>query len=174
MRQEKLPGTFEFLKDKIYLPGYMVLRSAECDSTEGEFLFNPIEPPVAKVVNYLTPRGVHIFASQAGYIIAEQLAREGKLEERDIQMLRDTFLDERIRIYWIGTRFRKEVNLGGLVRGMLKVTKLRLGKSPILQIDYEIGERAVKGDFSSTIMSRPVPQLNQDILRFNTNERKYN
>ena len=71
-------STTEFLANEVYLPGYMALANQDYDKKGATFDFNVREPPVARgdIVHYLTPRGLHICISQAGYALTEQMVNE--------------------------------------------------------------------------------------------------
>ena len=51
--------------------------------------------------------------------------------------------------------------------GRFDVNKLRLGRIPILKLDFGFENSAVTGNLVSLIAPKPVPQLNQDLLRYN-------
>ncbi len=175
MKQEKLPSTFEFLKKQIYLPRYMTLVSATYGAKDAEFKFNLREPKVTRgIVNYFTPRGIHICISQAAYALAEHLVNRGELGNLDILNLRTIALEGRLKIIELYQKFRKEIELPDSIPGRIDLTRLRLGKAPVFKFDFEFGARAVTGNLVSIIAPKPMPQLNQDILRFNPNERKHN
>jgi len=168
MEQERMPNTFEFLEQQIYLPGYMTLASAAYDANGAEFKFNLKEPPVTRgsFVNYFTPRGLHICISQAGYALVEHLANKGELGDLDVPNLRAIFLEGRIKITELFQKFRKELGLSEPIPGRIDITRLRLGKTPVLKFDFEFENRAVTGNLVSIIAPKPMSQLNQDILRF--------
>ena len=159
--------TFDFLTDEVYLPGYMLLRRADYDKKGGTFDFQVKEPPVARgnIVHYLTPRGLHICVSQAGYALVENMAREGLFEGVDISQLRSTLLEGRVKITELYEKFRKEVGLSNVVQGRFEVRRLRLGKMPVLQLDFSFANNAVTGNMLSVVAPRPVPQTNNDIIR---------
>ena len=169
-------NAFEFLEQQIYLPGYMTLASASYNANGAEFKFNLREPPVTRgsFVNYFTPRGLHICISQAGYALVEHLASKGKLGDLDIPNLRAIFLEGRVKITELFQKFRKEVGLSEPISGRIDITRLRLGKIPVLKLDFEFGARAVTGNLVSIIAQKSMPQLNQDILRFNPNGKQHN
>ncbi len=168
MEQERMPNTFEFLEQQVYLPGYMTLASAAYDANGAEFKFNLREPPVTRgsFINYFTPRGLHICISQAGYALLENLANEGRLENLDAQILRKIAFEGRIKITELYQKFRKELELSEPIPGRIDITRLRLGKTPVLKVNFEFGARAVTGNLVSIIAPKPMSQLNQDILRF--------
>ncbi|HEB46863.1 MAG TPA: hypothetical protein ENI22_00145 [Candidatus Pacearchaeota archaeon] len=173
MEQERIKDTFEFLEEEVYLPGYMALISADYNSGGANFLFNVKEPKVTRgdFVNYFTPRGLHICVSQAGYALAEYLARQEELRDINPQLLRNTLLQGRIRITELLQRFRKEIELSELLPGRFDISKLRLGRIPILKLNFEFAGGAVTGNLISLIAPAPGPQINQDILRFNPHEK---
>ncbi len=151
---EKMPTTFEFLENEVYLPEYMTLFSADYDLRGGKFGFNLREPKLTggSFVNYFTPRGLHICVSQAGYALVENMINGGKLEELDIQTLRQTLLQSRIKLTELYQKFRKEVELSKPIEGRFNITRLRLGKMPVLQLDFYFGNRAVSGNLTSIIV----------------------
>ena len=164
----RLPSTREFLREEVYLPGYMTLAQEDYDKKGGTFNFNVKEPPVARgnIVHYLTPRGLHICVSQAGYAIVEHMVNEGVLENLDIETLRDTLLHGRVKITELYQRFRREVELFKPVQGRFDITKLRLGRMPLLKLDFDLGNRAIQGNLVSVIVPCPMPQINSDLLRY--------
>ena len=167
MKQERMLSTFEFLKKQVYLPRYMVLDSAAYNANGAEFKFNLREPKVTRgIVNYFTPRGIHICISQAAYALAEYLVSRGELGSLDIPNLRTIALEGRLKITELFQKFRKEIELPESILGRIGLTRLRLGKTPVFKFDFEFGERAVVGNLVSIIAPKPMPQLNQDILKF--------
>jgi len=167
MEQERMPNTFEFLEQQVYLPGYMTLASAAYDANGAEFKFNLKEPQVTRgIVNYFTPRGLHICVSQGGYALVEHLASKGKLGDLDILNLRTIALEGRCKITELFQKFRKELELSEPIPGRIDITRLRLGKTPVLKFDFEFKNRAVTGNLVSIIAPKSMSQLNQDILRF--------
>ena len=162
-------STFEFLEEEVYLPGYMTLASANYDSGGADFLFNIKEPRVTRgdFVHYFTPRGLHICVSQAGYALAEYLAGQEELRNINPQVLRSTLLQGRVRITELFQRFRKEIELSEPLPGRFDISKLRLGKIPILKLNFEFAGGVVTGNLISLIAPVPGPQINQDVLRFN-------
>jgi len=167
MEQERMLNTFEFLEQQVYLPGYMTLDSAAYDANGAEFKFNLREPPVTRgIVNYFTPRGLHICISQAGYALVEHLANKGVLGDLDVKNLREIAFEGRLKITDLFQKFRKEVRLSEPISGRIDITRLRLGKMPVLKLDFEFGKRAITGNLVSIIAPKSMSQLNQDILRF--------
>lgn len=168
MEQEKPKTTFEFLADEVYLPGYMALTTENYDKKGAIFDFRVKEPPVTIDVpqyRYFTPRGLHICVSQAGYALAEQIVREGKVEGIDIPTLRQTMLAGRIKVTELYQKFRKAIRLGKPIQGRFNLRKARLGKIPILKLDFGFENDAVTGYLTSVIARHPVPQTNVDIMR---------
>lgn len=166
--QEEKETTFQFLANRVYRPGYMTLASANYGFNEGIFRFNLAEPPVTRgsLIRYMTPRGLHICLSQAGYALAENMANEGRLGETTASGLRETFLESRLRITEFLQRFRREIPLGTSVDGRVSVSKIRLGMIPVLKLNFELGNKAVSGSLTSVIAPKPTHQLNQALLRF--------
>jgi len=167
MEQEGVIDTFEFLEQKVYLPEYMTLFKADYDKNGGTFEFNLKEPKVTRgsFVNYFTPRGLHICVSQAGYALIENLAKEGQLEDMDIQTLRNVLLQGRVKIIELYQKFRKEIGLSKPIQGRFDISRLRLGRTPVLKLEFDFGNRAVNGNLVSIIAKRPTVQLNQYALR---------
>lgn len=165
---ENAKGTFEFLADEVYLPGYMLIGKADFDRQGATFDFNVREPPVARgsIVDYLTPRGLHICISQAGYALAENMVREGIIENIDIHALREVLLEGRVKITELYQKFRREVELSKPVQGRFNVSRFRPGKMPILKLDFDFGNRAIAGNLTSVIAPSPQPQTNKDLVRF--------
>ena len=161
-------GTLEFLSEQIYLPGYMAVREADLCSKRGDFLFDVKEPRVTRgdIVNYFTPRGLHICVSQAGYTLMEHLAGKELLGDLDVNTLRKILLQGRGKITELYQKFRKEVELTRPLSGTFDITQMRLGKTPVMKMDFEFGSRKVEGYLTLIIAPSPTPQLNQDILRF--------
>jgi len=159
--------TAEFLANRVYLPGYMALRQEDYDAKGGTFSFEVREPPVARgnIVDYLTPRGLHICVSQAGYALVENLIREGKAGDMDIEALRRILLSGRVKIGHLNEDFRRGVKLGNLVQARFDIKKFRLRTNSTLELDFDFQNRAVTGYMFSTIESRPVEQMNEDIRR---------
>jgi len=160
--------TLDFLREQVYMPGYMAVEQARLGKNNGEFLFKVREPIVTRgnIVNYFTPRGLHICVSQAGYTLVEHLAINGLLEDWNVNRLRNIFMQGRVKITELYQKFRKEVELTSLLSGTFDITQMRLGKTPVLKMDFEFGNGKVNGFFTSIIAPSPTHQLNQDILRF--------
>ncbi len=168
--QTTMLNTFKFLEQEVYLPGYMALASADYSGQGGEFIFNVREPKVVRgdFVNYFTPRGLHICVSQAGYALVENMATLGLLGDIDVKGLREIFLEGRVKITELFQRFRREVGLSEPIQGRFDITRLRLGKMPVLKLDFDFAGRAVTGNLVSMITPKPMLQINQDLLRFKT------
>lgn len=155
----------EFLENRIYLPGYMGIRSCDYSGRSGVFDFTPTEPPVTKVhLDYLTPRGIHIFLSQAGICLTEQLLQEEGFDI-GIEEYRILTMDGRMKIVELNQKYRKELKVDGNLQGKLNLTRIRQGKIPVVKLDFDIGNRAVTGNLVCVLASNSVPQANYDILR---------
>lgn len=161
-----MKSTFDWLENEAYLPGYMTLVDADQSNKTGYFNFRLVEPPVLKVgLNYLTPRGNHICISQASYWLMEQLTELGKLSLLNVKDLRTIGLDGRLKIVELNQKLRKEIKLDEIIKGKFELTNLRLGKMLLIKMDFDLGERGVIGNLTAVLAPKPVPQLNQDILR---------
>ena len=135
-----MDSAIEFLT-KMYLPGYMVIQNQNygCDK-QAWFDFNPIESQVTVLSDkYLTPRGTHIFLSQSVYCFAEQLITS--LDYYNSQDLQQLGFDGRLKMVEINEKFRKEIELSNIIQGKLILTKIRMGKLPILKFNFDIGEK---------------------------------
>ncbi|MFH1210000.1 MAG: hypothetical protein V1663_04395 [archaeon] len=167
MRDLTQKTTFEFLADEIYLPGYMLLAKDDYDKKGATFSFNVKEPPVVRgdILHYLTPRGMHICASQAGYALVEHMLREGLLEGFELQRLRETFLEGRVKMTELYQKFRKEVGLYKTIQGRFNVQAFRSGRLPVLKLDFSFENNSIEGFLTSVIAPKPVPQTNWDIIR---------
>ena len=86
-------------------------------------------------------------------------------ENLDLETFRSDTEEGRLKIVELNQKFRKEVGLANPLQGRLTLTKLRQGKTPIIRLDFEIGNRAITGSMMGLIAPEPVPQLNADILR---------
>jgi len=159
--------TTEFLANEVYLPGYMGIASQDYDKRSATFDFNVKEPPVArgKIVDYVTPRGLHICISQGSYALVENMVREGEFGELDIECLRNTLLEGRVKITELYQRFGKEIRLGKPIQGKFDVTRFRFGRLPILKLDFGFDNDAITGNLVSVIAPKPVLQTNRDIMR---------
>jgi hypothetical protein len=194
MALEEIRSTTEFLAEEVYLPGYMAIAGADYDRRSATFDFNVKEPPVARgsIVDYLTPRGLHICISQGSYALVEHMAREGEFGERGVESLREAALDGRLKIAELNQRFRREieiaylrdtllegrikitelyqrfgreVKLGKPVQGRFDVKRFRFGRLPVLKLEFRFENDAVTGNMVSVIAPKPVPQTNIDIMR---------
>ena len=159
--------TAEFLANKVYLPGYMTLRKEDYDKRGATFSFNVKEPPVARgdIVYYFTPRGLHICVSQAGYALVEHTVREGMIGGMDIDSLRANLLSGRVKITELYQKFRKEITLGKPIQGRFDVSRFRVGRLPVLKLDFKFENGAVTGNLVSVLAPKPMHQLNANILR---------
>ncbi|MEI6731697.1 MAG: hypothetical protein WCK90_03370 [archaeon] len=153
---------FDFLKE-MYFPGYMGLLTEKYDSRSGVFDFKPIEPPVFRHAPYLTPRGAHIFISQAGYCLVENVLAQGGFD-MTAEEFRELSTDGRMKIVELNQRYRRELPLDRDLKGRMELTNVRWGKLPIVKIDFNIGERAITGSLVGVLAPRPMPQMNADIL----------
>ncbi len=156
---------FQFLEG-LYFPGYMGLLTEDYDKGSGVFDFKPVEPPVCRVVDYLTPRGAHIFISQAGLCLVEQVLVEGNYDMSP-ENFRELTMESRMKIVELNQRYRREVSLGRNLQGRLDLTRIRWGKLPMIGIDFDIANGAIKGNLIGVLAPRPMPQMNADILRGN-------
>ena len=160
----------EFLANSVYLPGYMSLRGEEYSKNRGTFGFDFREPPVARgsIIHYVTPRGLHIAISQAGYALAENLAKEGLIGEYSSQVLRSILLQGRVKIIELDQRFRREIELGREVQGRFEIRRSRLSRRIplLLEMFFEFDNRAVTGRVVSVIAPKPVTSLNKEVTRF--------
>ena len=148
----------EWLKE-MYLPGYMGLVSEDYTRNNGDFNFVPREPPVTVLSDmYLTPRGLHIFLSQAGYCFVERLIGEGEFNDLDIESFRSQTEQGRLKLVELYQKFRKEVGLANILQGRLVLTRLRPGRIPIVRFDFEVGNRAITGGMTGLIAPKPMPQ----------------
>ena len=190
---EKLTTT-EFLAEKVYLPGYMGIRKEDYDKKGAIFTFNVKEPPVARgdIVNYLTPRGLHICISQGSYALVENMVDEGNFGEFDIESFRKMALTGRMKITELNERFRKEIEIAYLrnillegrvkitelyqrfgkevlldkpIRGRFDIKKFRPGKMPVLKLDFSFGEGAITGNLTSVLAPNSMPQINGNLMR---------
>jgi len=165
---KKYQTTEQFLENEVYLPGYMLLAGADYDKKGGVFTFNLREPLVLKETfpSYLTPRGLHICVSQASYALVENMIREEIIEDFDILNFRDIFLQGRVKITELYEKFRKEIGLSKIVQGRFDILQFRMGKFPILKLDFDFENKAIHGNLVSVIAPNPVPQTNSDMIRF--------
>ncbi len=154
---------FQFL-ERLYLPGYMTLKSEDYSRRDAVFRFAPTEPPVTALsTKYLTPRGAHIFISQGGLCLIEYvLEQEGF--DMSIQEYRELTFQGRMKIVELNQRFRREVSLDTDLQGRIMLTKIRWGKMPLVKMDFDIANSAITGNLTGFLAPRPMPQLNEDIL----------
>lgn len=162
----KMQTKFQFLEN-FYLLGYMGLRTEDYDNRSGVFGFTPIEPPVTILsTKYLTPRGAHIFISQAGLCLVENI-----LETEGFDMSTNEFrkltMDGRMKIVELNQKYRRELTLDKNLQGKLNLTKIRWGKAPIVKIDFNLANRAITGNFTAILAPKSTPQMNTDIIRRN-------
>ena len=156
----------EFL-GKIYLPGYMGILSEDYNKRSAVFDFNPTEPPVTILsTKYLTPRGAHIFISQAGLCLLENIFETEKFD-MSTEEYRALTMEGRMKIVELNQKYRKELSLDKNLQGKLSLTKIRWGKAPIVKIDFDIANRGITGNFVAIITPKPMPQLNAKIMRIN-------
>jgi len=157
----------EFLKKKIYLPGYMGILTQDYDKKSGVFDFTPMEPPVTIFSDeYFTPRGAHIFLSQAGFCLLDKVI-ETEGFDMSVQDYRDLSLQGRMKIVELNQKYRRELRLNENLQGRLDLTRIRWGKSPLVKIDFDIGNRAITGNMICLLAPGQVSQTNVDILRRN-------
>ena len=148
----------------MYLPGYVTIQSEDYDGKGATFDIKPVEIPVSRnPLKYLTPRGVHIIVSQGSYCFVENLAKEGKLDF-DEEELKRVYFDFRLRLVEFNQRFRKELRLEDKLQGKMMLSKLRLGRIPILKMDFDLGNKAVSGNIIGMISPEPFA-TNVEIVR---------
>jgi hypothetical protein len=191
---EEAITTTEFLAQKVYLPGYMGITSEDYNKDGATFDFRVKEPLVTRgnIVEYLTPRGLHICISQGSYALVENLIREDEFGEWNIETLRESALEGRVKITELNQKFKreiqiahlreillegrvkitelyqkfgKEVGLGKPVQGRFNIERFRPGKMPILKLGFSFGNGAIIGKLTSVIAQKPTPQTNADIMR---------
>lgn len=149
------------------MPGYMTLFNEDYDRKGATFNFKVKEPPVIRrgIINYFTPRGLHICVSQAGYALVEHMAEQGLLEGFEIPTLRKFLLEGRVKITELYQKFRKELEVSKPIPGRLNIRRFRAGKMPVLKLDFSFSNGGITGNFISVIAPEPVPQTNKDIIR---------
>jgi len=160
--------TRQFLAKEVYLPRYMALASEDYDEKGAIFSFNIREPNVVRgdIVHYVTPRGLHICISQGSYALVENMIKEGKIEEMDVSEIRKILLTGRVKIAELYQRFRREIELSeNTVQARFNLTRFRQGKTPILKLDFDFGNKAIQGNLVSMITPNPMPQTNSDLMR---------
>ncbi|MFH1823585.1 MAG: hypothetical protein ABH817_02630 [archaeon] len=156
----------EFMERRFYLPGYMCLRELSYQGDSIVFNFQPVEPPVTTHIKYFTPRGLHLAISQGTYAFLEELAKNNQVDLNHDQ-LREICLAGRLKLVEMSFRFRREIKLDKNLSGKLDLTKMRLGKMPLLKMDFDIEDRSLTGSLTGLISPIPVPQINQDVARNN-------
>ncbi len=155
---------FQFLKG-VYLPGYMGLRTEKYDGRTGIFDFSPTEPPVAAIpVRYLTPRGAHIFISQAGLCLIEDVI-ETEGFDMDVGDYRELTLDGRMKIVELNSKYRREVGTEEDLEGRMDLTNIRWGRMPMIKMDFDLADGAITGNLVGVLAPKPMPQMNADIIR---------
>jgi len=155
---------FEFL-EQVYLPRYMGLLTEDYAGQSGVFDFKPTEPPVARIpIEYLTPRGVHIWLSQTGLCVIEHVLETGGFD-MPIDEYRDLTMQGRLKIVALNQRFRKEVSAKNNLQGKMDLTRIRWGNMPMVKMEFDIANRAITGDLTGVLAPHPVPQTNTDIIR---------
>lgn len=145
----------------------MGLRTEDYDNRSGVFGFKPIEPQVTILsTKYLTPRGAHIFISQAGLCLLESIfEKEGF--DMSTEEYRELTMDGRMKIVELNQKYRRELTLDKNLQGKLNLTKIRWGKAPIVKVDFDIANRAITGNFVAIVAPKSTPQMNADIIRRN-------
>ena len=155
---------FQFL-ESVYLPGYMELKTEDYDKLSGVFDFVPTEPPVTILpIKYMTPRGAHIFISQAGLCLLEYVLNEEEFD-MGIEEYRELTKEGRMKIIELNQRYRKEIGLDRDLQGRVDLTKIRWGKMPMIKMNFNLANRAIIGSFTGVLAPKPMLQLNADILR---------
>lgn len=167
MIEEPIRTTLQFLAEEVYLPGYMALSNEDYYRKGATFDFRVKEPPVVRgrIIDYFTPRGLHICVSQGGYAIVEHMVREGLLEGFEITALRDVLLEGRVKITELFQKFRREIEVSGPIPGRLDVRSYRAGKMPMLKLNFSFANGGITGNLVSVITPKPIHQTNTDILR---------
>ncbi len=160
----KMETRFQFL-NRLYLPGYMGLRTEAYDKRSGIFDFTPTEPPVTVLSSkYMTPRGAHIFISQAGLCLVEHVLVNESFP-MDTQEYRSLTMDGRIKIVELTQRFRREISLDTDLQGRVELTNIRWGRLPMIMMDFDLANQAISGSLVGVLAPRPMSQTNSDILR---------
>ncbi len=142
----------------------MGLLTEDYDKQGGVFDFIPTEPPVFKLTDYLTPRGAHIFISQAGYCLLENLFREEEFD-MSVEEYRNLFMCGRLKIVELNQKYRRELKTDRTLQGRMNLTNIRWGRMPIIKIDFDIANRAIMGNFTGVLAPKPMIQMNADIMR---------
>ncbi len=155
---------FQFL-ERLYLPGYMGLQSEDYDKRSGVFDFTPMEPPVTILsTKYLTPRGAHIFISQAGLCLVEHVLIDEEFD-MSIDEYRELTMDGRIKIIELNQKFRREIELDKVLQGRVDLTRIRWGRTPMIKMDFDLANNAITGNLTGVLAPKPMTQMNADILR---------
>lgn len=156
----------EFLENKIYLPGYVGILTQDYDKRGGVFDFKPLEPPITIFSGeYFTPRGAHIFLSQAGFCLLDKIIEEGNFD-MGVEEYRDLLMRGRMKIIELNQKYRRELQLDKNLQGKLDLTRIRWGKTPVAKIDFDIGNKAITGNLTCILAPKSMPQTNIDILRY--------
>ncbi|MBU0957211.1 MAG: hypothetical protein KKF56_00195 [Nanoarchaeota archaeon] len=157
---------FDFFKG-IYLPEYFGLLTEDYDGRTGVFDFKPIEPQVSIFSErYLTPRGAHIFISQAGFCLVEHVLETEEFP-MSVEEYRELSIQGRMKIIELNQRYRREVGTNSNLQGRMDLTKVRGGTMPMIKIDFDLAGRAITGSLTGVLAPKPVPQMNADIVRPN-------
>jgi len=155
---------FEFFGE-IYLPGYFGLLNEDYNKRSGVFDFKPIEPLVTIFSErYFTPRGAHIFISQAGFCLLDNFFEREKFD-MNIEEYRDLSVQGRMKIIELNQKYRREIRLDKNLQGKIDLTKIRWGKMPMIKLDFNIANNAITGNLIGVLAPKPMPQTNVDILR---------
>ena len=151
---------------RLYLPGYIVLQNGgDFEENEGFFKVNPVEPPVTIYSDrYLTPRGTHIIASQAGIVLLDYFIRRGSIGLDSSEFL-DFAESGRLKIVEFNQRFRREIGLDLELDARFTLEKYRPGRIPLVCINFNLGNRDIVGDIVGVLSPYPVRQTNTDILK---------
>jgi len=162
--EHPMKPVFDFLRDDLYLPGFMTLLAANYDGREMEFDFHPAEPRVTRIsLEYFTPRGTHITLSQAGYCLVERTAEErGIIQPGELRGLLE---GARLKIVELNQKFRREVKLADVLRGRMEVARFREGRIPTVQVKFDFANRGITGEMIGMIAPKATPQMNAEILR---------
>jgi hypothetical protein len=156
---------FQYLK-RLYYPGYMGLLTEDYSKRSGVFGFMATEPPVFRAADYLNPRGAHIFISQGGICLVENvLVEEGF--DMSVEDYRKLTAEGRLKIIELNQRFRREIGIGGNLVGRLDITGIRWGRMPMVKINFDIQNSSITGNLIGVLAPRPVNQTNSDIWRGN-------
>jgi len=154
---------FQFI-ESLYYPGYMGLLTEDYDERSSVFDFKPTEPKVFRPLEYFTPRGAHIFISQAGMCLVENvLIKEGF--DMDIKEYRELTAEGRLKIIELNQKYRREVGIDKSLQGKLDLTKIRWGKMPMVKIDFDIANHSITGSLIGVLAPKPMTQTNADIWR---------